>query len=151
MESRDISCFSLCNALPVCSPLAVRVSYHRLNQIHLRAGSRKVKAAHAPISAKACARSVGMGGEGRGNVVTKATDGEGEVRRAISARQMATGKGFTALECILGVGRSWWVLRRKSNEESYGKKGLWDCGKGERGKGCVMERSLHRKGKSSLH
>ena len=97
-------------------------------------------------------RRNGRGGEGRGNVVTKATDGEGEVRRAISARQMATGKeGFYCPGVHFGRGSVMVGFRRKSNGESCGKKRLWDCGKGEREKGCVVERSLHRKGKSSVH
>ena len=90
--------------------------------------------------------------------MTKATDGEGEVRRAISARQMATGKGITALECILGVGRSWRVLGGRVMKKVIGGRdcgivGLWERGKGKgkREKGCVMERSLHRKEKSSVH
>lgn len=67
--------------------------------------------------------------------MTKASDGEGEVRRAISARQMATGKGFTALECIWGVGRSWWGLGGRVMEKVVGRRdcGIVGKGKGKRG------------------
>lgn len=73
-------------------------------------------------------------------------------------RQRATGKGgFDCPGVHFGRGSVMVGFRRKNNGESYGKKRLWDCGKGERefkGKGkeergCVMERSLHRK--SSVH
>ena len=49
---------------------------------------------------------------------------------------MATGKeGFDCPGVHFGRGSVMVGFGRKSDGEGYGKKGLWDCGKGERKRG----------------